>query len=116
MRAVQQYGFCKESLWPYEEERYMHPPSRKVYREASRVSIVPLKVPINIVSVKTCLAHQIPVLVGILLSTDEADHNRGWIQIPEKPPKDGYHACLVVGYDDRSQHFIIRNSWGVDWV
>lgn len=116
MRAVQQYGFCKESIWPYQEELYMHPPPQEVYHEAARVSIVPLKVPINIVSVKTCLAHQIPVLVGILLSTNEADNNNGWVHIPETPPDEGYHACLVVGYDDYSQHFIIRNSWGTDWV
>ena len=116
IRGVQQYGFCKESLWPYNIDLYMQLPSRRAYIEASRRSIVPLKIPINIVSVKTCLAHQIPVLVGIILSSDEADHNQGWIQIPEKLPDEGYHACLVVGYDDRTQHFIIRNSWGAEWV
>ena len=116
MRALQQYGFCKESLWPYRDDLYMHPPPQRVYREASRLSVVPLKVPINIISVKTCLAHQIPVLVGLILSTNEADNNQGWIQIPRKVPDEGYHACLVVGYDDRSQHFIVRNSWGTSWV
>ncbi len=116
IRGLQQYGFCEESLWPYDRDLYLQPPPQIVYNEAARRSIVPLKVPINIVSVKTCLAHQIPVLVGIMLSSDEAYHNRGWIQIPETPPDEGYHACLVVGYDDRTQHFIIRNSWGTDWV
>ncbi len=116
IRGVQQYGFCAESLWPYDRNLYMRMPSQQVYDEASRRSIVPLKVPINITSVKTCLAHQIPVLIGIVLSTDEAYNNRGWVQIPEKPPNEGFHACLVVGYDDRIQHFIIRNSWGADWV
>lgn len=94
----------------------MQLPSKKAYAEASRRSITPLKIPINIVSVKTCLAHQIPVLVGIILSSDDAAHNQGWIQIPEVPSDEGYHACLVVGYDDRTQHFTIRNSWGTDWV
>jgi len=94
----------------------MQPPPQQVYDEASRRSIVPVKIPINIVSVKTCLAHQIPVLVGIMLSSDEAYHNQGWIEIPETPPDEGYHACLIVGYDDRNQHFIVRNSWGTDWV
>lgn len=116
LRGVQQYGFCDESLWPYNESLFMLPPSKDVYREAAHRSIVPLKVPINVDSVRTCLAHQIPVLVGIILSTDEADHNHGWIQVPAVPPDEGFHACLVVGYDDRTQHFIIRNSWGTDWV
>lgn len=94
----------------------MRKPPHHVYKDAARRSIVPLKVPINIVSVKTCLAHQIPVLIGILLKSDEAYNNRGFVKIPHKPPKDGFHACLVVGYDDRMRHFIIRNSWGADWV
>ncbi len=116
IRGLQQYGFCDESLWPYHRNLYMQPPPQKVYKEASRRSIVPLKVPINITSIKTCLAHQIPVLVGIVLSTDEAYYNRGYVQIPETPPDEGFHACLVVGYDDRTRYFIIRNSWGKDWV
>jgi C1A family cysteine protease len=116
LRGLQQYGFCAESIWPYKRDLYMHVPPKHVYNESARRSIVPLKVPINIISVKTCLAHQIPVLIGIELSSDEAYHNRGYVKIPEKPPNEGFHACLVVGYDDRIQHFIIRNSWGADWV
>jgi C1A family cysteine protease len=26
-----------------------------------------------------------------------------------------FHACLVVVYDDHTQHFIIRNSWESKW-
>ncbi len=116
IRGVQQYGFCAESCWPYSEDLHMCIPPKKVYDEASRRSIVPLKVPINIVSVKTCLAYQIPVLIGIELHPDETYNNDGYVQIPKKSPKEGFHACLVVGYNDRTQHFIIRNSWGTNWV
>jgi uncharacterized protein YvpB len=28
----------------------------------------------------------------------------------------GTHAVLIVGYDDRTRHFLVRNSWGRDWV
>ena len=27
----------------------------------------------------------------------------------------GGHAVLCVGYDDKTQRFLVRNSWGVDW-
>jgi C1A family cysteine protease len=27
----------------------------------------------------------------------------------------GGHAVLAVGYDDKSERFIVRNSWGVSW-
>lgn len=26
------------------------------------------------------------------------------------------HALLAVGYSDQSQSFIVRNSWGENWV
>jgi len=28
---------------------------------------------------------------------------------------EGYHAALVVGYDDEGQYFIVKDSWGIDW-
>ncbi len=28
----------------------------------------------------------------------------------------GYHAALIVGYDDRDQAFTVKGSWGVDWA
>jgi C1A family cysteine protease len=27
----------------------------------------------------------------------------------------GGHAVVGVGYDDSTQHFIVRNSWGTGW-
>ena len=27
----------------------------------------------------------------------------------------GYHAALIIGYDDAEQYFIIKSSWGKDW-
>ena len=27
----------------------------------------------------------------------------------------GGHAVMAVGYDDASQRFLVRNSWGTDW-
>ncbi len=28
---------------------------------------------------------------------------------------EGYHATLIVGYDDIEQYFIVKSSWGADW-
>ena len=28
---------------------------------------------------------------------------------------EGGHAILIVGYDDASQYFIVKNSWGDGW-
>jgi len=42
--------------------------------------------------------------------------NTGVLSMPG-PDEDvvGGHAVLAVGYDDASQTFIVRNSWGADW-
>jgi C1A family cysteine protease len=27
----------------------------------------------------------------------------------------GGHAVMAVGYNDASERFLVRNSWGIDW-
>ena len=40
----------------------------------------------------------------------------GIVPMPAHDEKQlGGHAVLAVGYDDSSQRFIVRNSWGPDW-
>ena len=38
--------------------------------------------------------------------------------VPMPAPKEkllGGHAVLAVGYDDKQQRFLVRNSWGKGW-
>ena len=40
----------------------------------------------------------------------------GEIPLPEtKDHVIGGHAVLAVGYDDSTQTFLVRNSWGANW-
>jgi len=40
----------------------------------------------------------------------------GTVNLPEMGEQQlGGHAVLAVGYDDASQRFTIRNSWGTGW-
>ena len=34
--------------------------------------------------------------------------------LPRQNPIGG-HCVVLMGYDDGSRHFIVRNSWGPDW-
>lgn len=121
--GMRKFGICDEHLWPYKEENLNQEPPPQVYQVASKFTVIPLKIPRNIVAMKTCLANQVPFLIGIRLvesATREASDNHGFIRKPD--PHDrrllsiGTHAVLIVGYDDSTQHFIARNSWGRDWV
>ena len=121
--GMRKFGICEEYLWPYEERNLNVKPPRAAYDAASQVTVIPLKLPRNLVAMKTCLANQVPFLIGIKLldsATSEVKKNRGYVNMPNPASLQvavaGTHAVLIVGYDDRTGHFIVRNSWGKDWV
>jgi len=117
------YGICKEELWPYDRRYLNRKPPSEVYEAAKQYMITPLRIPVDMIAIKTCLANQIPALVAVKMKYEingEANITGGYISIPD--PNDysianlTSHAVLLVGYDDATEHFIARNSWGRDWV
>jgi len=120
--GMRKFGICEERIWPYDERLLNKEPPPHVYDAASRVTVIPLKVPRNLVAMKTCLANQVPFLIGIKLlssATSEAKRNNGYITMPNPASSNvattGTHAVLITGYNDRTGHFLVRNSWGRDW-
>jgi C1A family cysteine protease len=82
-----------------------------------------LRVPFNVESIKTCLHNQIPVIVDIKLVDNvgrQIRENGGFLTIPDLDNtfinRINPHSVLIVGYNEQTQHFIVRNSWGKDWV
>jgi len=66
-----------------------------------------------------CLAAGYPFVFGFTVyesfETQDMAHS-GVLQMPQPDEQVlGGHAGLAVGYDDASQRFIVRNSWGTDW-
>jgi C1A family cysteine protease len=121
--GMRKFGICEERIWPYTEGNLNKEPPPHVYAAASKVTVIPLKLPRNLVAMKTCLANQVPFLIGIRLldsATAEAKKNNGYISMPNPASATaaatGTHAVLIVGYNDRTGHFLVRNSWGSDWV
>ena len=68
---------------------------------------------------KGCLADGFPFVFGFTVydSFESAQVARtGALQMPK--PREGVvggHAVLAVGYDDKSERFTVRNSWGTSW-
>lgn len=121
--GMRKFGVCEEHLWPYDESLLNKEPSPEAYAAASRLTVIPLKLPRNLVAMKTCLANEVPFLIGIKLldsASTEVKKNNGYLKMPNPAGLSvaltGTHAVLVVGYDDRTRHFLVRNSWGNDWV
>ncbi|CAF0846953.1 unnamed protein product [Adineta ricciae] len=120
--GMRKYGICKEELWPYDRRLLNRKPPPDVYQAARQHTIVPLRLPLEVNAIRTCLANQIPAVIAVKMKYEingEANANGGYISIPD--PSDyeiAYltsHAILIVGYDDDTEHFIARNSWGRDW-
>ena len=68
---------------------------------------------------KDCLSSGLPFVFGFgvyeSFETKEVAET-GIMPIPKKNEKLlGGHAIMAVGYNDEKEHFIIRNSWGIDW-
>ena len=74
---------------------------------------------VKINRVKLALAHQKPVVIGMVvldnfLALRSGDHT--WYPNVGKTDLFGGHAMVVVGYDDGRKAFEIMNSWGTAWA
>ncbi|WP_220456054.1 C1 family peptidase [Candidatus Liberibacter sp.] len=69
----------------------------------------------DITHLKACLANGDPFVFGFMVYDNWYNNNPPNTHIPLPGPNDKLvagHAVLCVGYDDRTQLFRIRNSWG----
>ncbi|CAF1371972.1 unnamed protein product [Rotaria sordida] len=123
VKALKRYGCCKESLYPYDITKVNKKPPVYCYENAKKYLIVDgMTVVVNLNEMKSCLAQKYPFTFGIKLFTSfaEAETNGGIVPLPQSnelgSKKHGHHAMLAVGYSDQAQCFIVRNSWGTEWI
>ena len=119
-RSVARIGVCAEDLWPYRVRQYARRPPRRCYEAARRDrALVYFRLHRDLRVMRACLAEGFPFTLGVSVHesfTSPRVKRTGLIPMP-KPgePLRGGHAMLVVGYDDRDRHAIVRNSWGTTW-
>ncbi|UJR12753.1 hypothetical protein I4U23_016927 [Adineta vaga] len=121
IEALEEFGTCLESLWPYDISRVNTRPNSEVYTSAKPHTISEaLQIKINLYEMKSCLAQGFPFVFGLHLFTSfDKAAKTGTVPMPDSNHRsrqsDGSHALVAVGYSDQSQSFIVRNSWGEDW-
>jgi C1A family cysteine protease len=118
LKALAQYGWCDESMWPYNINRFREKPPQECFEQAKTRKVSQyLAVEQNLEDMKACLAGGDPFIFGFTVynSIDQAEKT-GLIPYPRRTDRVvGGHDVLVCGYSSINNTFKIRNSWGPSW-
>ena len=117
MKALQKHGICEERFWPYVPQEKGEPDDLAAenayqYRiEKYRSLTIPEK---NIKLIKRGLHETGPIAAGVAVHSTWFDvKNNGIIEPSFTQDILGYHAILLVAYDEK--YLKIKNSWGTGW-
>ncbi|CAL1172000.1 unnamed protein product [Cladocopium goreaui] len=119
--ALELKGACLERNWPFDIDKVNNRPVEPCFNEALRYKIAESeKVPVDLSSMRRCLAEGHPIVFGLKLTAQFFKPAAGGgISTPDpddpQSSEHGLHAMLIVGYSDRQEVFIVRNSWGTSW-
>ena len=119
-------GSCAEYLWPYVEGNFTVQPPKSCYTAAlpnvihSYYALDGATPAQTLTNLKTAVASGQPFVFGFTVyDSFESDvvTNTGVMPMPNYSTEQvlGGHAVMAVGYNDKDQRFLVRNSWGTGW-
>ena len=121
-KSLAKQGVCAESIWPYRVSCFSERPPGPCYRAAlKRRARSYQRIRQKIAHLKYCLADGHPFVMGVAVYKGQglessAARRTGRVGMPSgRRDLVGGHAVLAVGYSDRRQSFLVRNSWGRGW-
>lgn len=124
IKSVAKKGACFESgdaAWPYDIDKFAVKPPQSCWDAAKLDRAVGYKRldHRDLDQLRSCLADGYPFEFGFTVyESFESDEvaRTGVVPMPGRHESVlGGHAVLCGGYDDASQRFIVRNSWGSGW-
>lgn len=133
IKVVAKFGVCDEKIWAYDDtpadpNTNLWPagakptlkPSKESFSSASKNQAISYqRIAPNLSQMKGCLASGYPFIIGFSVyeSFEGPTVKRtGELNMPQPGEAQvGGHAVLVVGYDEKQQRFLVRNSWGKNW-
>jgi C1A family cysteine protease len=120
IKSLADRGVCDEAIWPYLVDRFTTKPPTLCYTEAMKHKVATYeRIDQSRNFLKATLAKGFPVVFGFTVyESFEAPEvaRTGIVPMPGMhEPVLGGHAVLLVGYDDDTSKFIVRNSWGPHW-
>lgn len=119
-RSINTQGVCPETMWPYVVPRFAVRPTATCYNKArlNRATVY-RSIRQTTFDMQTCLSSGYPFVFGFSVYSgfeSDAVTASGVVNLPGVDEEFlGGHAVLCVGYNNTTQRFIIRNSWGSSW-
>jgi C1A family cysteine protease len=119
--ALQKYGICSETSWPYIIPKFAIKPPDQCYTQALAHKATQVQnIQNTLPQMKAALNAGYPFVVGILVYQSFESQQvakTGMVPMPnlQRDQVLGGHAVLCVGYNDTKQLWIMRNSWGTLW-
>lgn len=118
-KTIAAQGVCSEWRWPYDKP-FEYKPSQTCYAAAvSHKTLEYLSIAQETADMLDCLAQGFPFVFGVTVyesfESEQADAT-GIIPMPKQSESVlGGHALLAIGYNQATQRFRFRNSWGTSW-
>lgn len=119
-KALNQFGWADESLYPYQPAKFKQKPPANVLADAATRRVTRYeKVPQILEQMKGALAQRDPFILGFMWYADwetSAIAKSGDLTLTAPGAQIlGGHDVVIVGYDDATQRFTFINSWGTRW-
>ncbi|HEX8075939.1 MAG TPA: C1 family peptidase [Thermoleophilaceae bacterium] len=120
VKSVAKQGVCPERDWKYDISKFKNKPPKKCYDVARKHQLLTYqRVTQTLGQLKGCLAAGFPFVFGFAVyESFESPEVKKTGTVPMPGAKEeflGGHAVMAVGYIERRQRFIVRNSWGPRW-
>jgi C1A family cysteine protease len=121
IKSVAKLGAPHEAIWPYAIAKFKIKPNARAFKDATRHrAVLYQRLTPTLQQLKGCLAEGYPFVFGFsVYDTFESDAVAKTGIVPMPKPKEkqlGGHAVMAVGYDDATERFLVRNSWGPKWA
>lgn len=127
LEILAEQGICFEHLYLYDADSSFDTPSETAVEEAKKHRVItakqlPLIKEINKVAtlrrnhqlITSALSEGYPVGISLRVY-DNLGNTGAFVSHPDDTPEakeDGWHAMVIVGYSEKNNFYIVRNSWG----
>jgi C1A family cysteine protease len=118
MKAINNWGFCKETLCPYIISKFAVRPTDEAYSDGGTRRVFQYaRAQQDRNFLQTTLSGDQPVVFGFsVYESFNRVGSSGIVPMPAMSERQlGGHAVLLVGYDNSRQLYCFRNSYGSGW-